>query len=130
MRVVRELVLATGEPLVAVADTLEGHGRHLVEWRFPLPPGGRAEVTGRDVRFALGDAARWLLPVDGDQAVSWTLEPGWVSPSYGVRHETLVLTGRGELQLPHRMIYLFSTHHRTEAARAADAGAAGLHPVN
>lgn len=126
VRVMREVVLAAGESVVAVADTLEGTGRHLVVWRFPLEPGLHAELDGRDVRFARNGAERWLLPVSGVEPLHWSLEPGWVSPSYGVRHENLVLTVSGELQLPHQMTYLFSTQRRSDAARLADARAVGL----
>jgi hypothetical protein len=105
---------------VAIADTLAGAGEHLIEWRFPLAPGVAAEIRGADVRFALGGRERWLLPASAVPA-AWTLEDGWVSPSYGVRHETRVLTLRARLQLPQQLRYLFSTIDVPAAARAAAA---------
>lgn len=124
--VTREIALASGAAMVAVADTLAGSGSHLVEWRFPLDPDVQAEILGRDVRFIHGGRERWLLPV-APLPGEWSLEPGWVSASYGVRRETRVLTLRGQLQLPQQMTYLFTTERRPEADRSADAGALLVH---
>jgi hypothetical protein len=126
VRVQREIVLATGRSFVAVADTLEGTGRHHATWRFPLEPGLDAVIDRGDVRLSKDDDERWVLALGEPGAMRWTLEPGWVSPSYGVRHETSVLTLRGELQLPSRMTYLFATRRRSDAARLADARSVGL----
>ena len=126
VRVVREIGIAAGTSLVAVADTLEGVGRHLVVWRFPLDPGVRADIDGWDVRFIRDGLERWLLPVSGGNALSWTLEPGWVSPSYGIKHENQVVTVTGEVQLPYRLTYLFSPERRPQTTRPADMRAAGV----
>jgi hypothetical protein len=120
VRVTRAIAASTTQHLVAIADTLAGGGAHLVEWRFPLAAGVAAEIRGADVRFELGGRERWLLPASAVPA-AWTLEDGWVSPSYGVRQETRVLTLRAELQLPQQLTYLFSTIDVPAAARAAAA---------
>lgn len=122
VRVTRAIALATGEPLVAVQDVLDGRDTHVVEWRFPLDPDLRAEIRGNDVRFEHGGRERWLLPAS-DLLAPWRLEPGWVSPSYGVRRETQVLALRATLRLPQRLSYLFAPAQRPEADRAAAAGA-------
>lgn len=124
--VTREVALASGTALVAVADTLDGAGSHLIEWRFPLDPDVQAEILGQDVRFGHGGRERWLLPV-GPLPGEWSLEPGWVSASYGVRRDTSVLTLRGRLHLPQQMTYLFTTERRSAADRRADAGALLVH---
>lgn len=121
VRVTREIAIATGRPLVAVGDTLEGAGTHAIVWRFPLDPGVRAHIEGGDVRFEGRGQARWLLAASSMPS-SWMLEPGWVSPSYGVRHETQVLTLRASLRLPYRLTYLFSV----APASGADRDAASL----
>jgi len=120
VRVTRSIALATGEPLVAVQDVLDGQGTHLVQWRFPLDPDLRADIRGHDVRFERDGRERWLLPASNLPA-SWTLEPGWVSPGYGVRRETQVLALRATCRLPQRLTYLFATAQRPEADRAAAA---------
>lgn len=122
VRVTRAMALAKGPAMVAVHDMLDGAGRHLVEWRFPLDPDVQADIQGGDVRFVWRGMERWLLPVAADGAAAWSLEPGWVSASYGVRRETRVLTLRGELQLPHHMTYLFAAE-RPGAHRQALASA-------
>jgi hypothetical protein len=124
--VTREVALARGRALVAVADTVDGAGSHLVEWRFPLDPGVQAEILGHDVRFVHDGRERWLLPT-APLAGAWSLEPGWVSTSYGVRRETRVLTLRVQLQLPQQMTYLFTTEHRSAAERRSDAGTFLVH---
>ena len=126
VRVAREIVLGSAPAVVAISDTLEGRGRHDVVWRFPLEPGLGATFDGGDVRFDSGGAERWYLPIAGAGALSWSLEPGWVSASYGVRRETQVLTGAATLDLPHRLTYLFSPCRRSTADRLADARALGL----
>ncbi|MDP1571600.1 MAG: alginate lyase family protein [Vicinamibacterales bacterium] len=120
VRVQRDVALAAGAPAVFVADVLEGEGRHRVTWRFPLPPDLEPVVDGHDVRLARGAAERWVLPVRGHQGLVWKVEAGWVSPSYGVRHETRVLRLEGDLQLPHRLTLLFTTRWRSAHERSAD----------
>lgn len=126
VRVQRECVLATGRSFVVVADTVDGTGRHQVTWRFPLPPDLEAAVEADEVRLSGRGQERWLLPVSGLDDMRWTLEPGWVSPSYGVRHATRVLTLDGTLQLPHRLTLMFATRQRSRAARLSDARSVGL----
>ena len=120
VRVTRAIALSRRQPLVAICDTLTGGGTHDVVWRFPLDPGVRAAIQAHDVRFESTGRERWLLAASPLPA-SWALEPGWVSPSYGVRHETTVLTLRATVPLPCTMTYLFSVVPRPDAARDAAA---------
>ena len=120
VRVTRAIAISTREHVVAIADTLAGSGRHDAIWRFPLDPDVHAAVDGARVRFTHDSAERWLLPVDPPPA-QWTLEPGWVSPSYGVRRETRVLTLRATVQLPYRFSYVFAAAPRADAPRVAAA---------
>lgn len=120
VRVQREIALLPGAGAVAVADVVDGEGRHRVTLRFPLPPGVEPVVDGRDVRLGRGADERWLLPVVAPETLAWSVEPGWVSPSYGVRHETRVLTLDGDLPLPARLTLLFSTRRRSADERSAD----------
>ena len=128
VRVMREVVAARGQSFVAVADALEGGGRHEVVWRFPLEPGLQAEIDGEDVRFEHAGISRWFLPVEGADVLRWTAsEPGWVSPRLrrppaGAGAD---FTGRGTLPLPYR-VYLFSTRPRSSVERRADARSVGL----
>jgi uncharacterized heparinase superfamily protein len=126
VRVTREAVLMRGESVVAFADTIEGTAQHVVVWRFPLEPGLQVAFNGGDVRFERDGAVRWLLPITGAESLRWTLEPGWVSPSYGVKHESLVLTASGEVQLPYRLTYLFAARRESDAERRAAARDVGL----
>ena len=120
VRVTRAIAMSTREPVVAIGDTLAGHGTHEVVWRFPLDPDVHAGIDGAPVRFTRGSAERWLLPAEQPPA-QWTLEPGWVSPSYGVRRETRVLTLRSTVQLPYRFSYVFAAAPRADAPRVAAA---------
>ena len=103
------------EPLVAVADTLTGTGTHDAAWRFPLDPSLVATIEGRSVRFDRAGERRWLTAASTLPS-AWTLEPGWVSPSYGVRHATQVVTLRAKVALPFRLSYVFSSVPRPDPA--------------
>jgi hypothetical protein len=67
-----------------VEDTLSGEREHRYDLRFHLAP-GEAWVSGSAV---LADGL--ALVIDGADEI--TLEPGWVSPRYGVRHEAPVVS--------------------------------------
>ncbi len=121
VHVTRAVALAASQVMVGITDTIGGGGAHLLEWRFPLDAEVRAECQGADVRLVRGDAERWLLPLDLPDEATWSLEPGWVSASYGVRRETTVLTLRRRVELPHRMTYLFTTERQSGADRRAAA---------
>ena len=51
----------------------------------------------------------------------WTLEPGWVSPSYGVKQDTMVVTLRTRLTMPQTLTYLFSSAPFPQPDREAGA---------
>lgn len=126
VRVQREIVLATGRSFVVVSDTVEGAAQHQVTRRFHLPAGLEPTIEGQDIRLSKDGQERWLLPVSGMGDLQWVIESGWVSPSYGVRHETRVLVVRGHLQLPHRLTVMFSSRRGVAAARLTDARSVGL----
>ena len=67
-----------------IEDTLTGDRDHRYDLRFHLPPG---EVwTSGSAVLAPGVA----LVIDGADEIA--VEPGWVSPSYGVKHEAPVIS--------------------------------------
>ena len=103
----RRIAVPHGQSRVDFTDTLEGTGRHEAVWRFPIAPGVRCEIASGGVRFNHDDGERWLrlAAVPHDFAVS--LEPGWVSPSYGIRHQTSVVVLRAVLTLPVTLTYSF-----------------------
>ena len=115
VHVTREIAMAKTEPLVAVADLLTGSGTHDAVWRFPLDPSLGATIEGANVRFDRAGERRWLMAAS-DLPSAWTLEPGWVSPSYGVRLATQVVTLRAKVSLPYRLSYLFSSAPRPDPA--------------
>ena len=118
VRVTREIAMAKGEPMIAVADTLTGGGSHDAVWRFPLDPSIVATIDGIAVRFDRAGERRWLIAASALPA-AWTLEPGWVSPSYGVRHATQVVTLRAKVSLPYSLSYIFSSAPRPDPAADA-----------
>jgi hypothetical protein len=82
----RTVVLDRSRHALAVLDRFEGIGEHAVTVPFHLAIG---------VRAARADDASWILDAGGtgfrlvfDVAEAWQVEaePGWVSPSYGVKH--------------------------------------------
>jgi uncharacterized heparinase superfamily protein len=85
--VVRAVELDTASHALTVVDRFEGEGGHSVTVPLQLPAGASAEpaepgrlavrVEGRRFDVRWGPADEWHVEV----------EPGWVSPSYGIKHD-------------------------------------------
>jgi hypothetical protein len=108
---------------VLVRDWVEGDGEHEIVWRFHLDPAVTPTVEGCDVRLSCGGRSVWLMPDKTAAGFLLSLEPGWVSPSYGVKLPTTVLVWRVTSRLPVTASYLFavrrlSRSERTEADSA------------
>jgi len=67
-----------------IEDELTGDRDHRYDLRFHLPPGD-AYVSGSAVL-----ASGLALVIDGAQEIA--VEPGWIAPRYGVRHEAPVVS--------------------------------------
>src|SRR5262249_45203476 len=76
-------------------------------WRFHLDPALRPETHGSDVRLVAANGDVWVLP-DERADMTFEIEDGWVSPSYGVREPTRVLVWRVRASLPFTASYLFA----------------------
>jgi hypothetical protein len=105
---VREVVADKTMPRVVVNDRLDGSGTHALTWRFHLDPRVRAEVQGRDVRLSSPSRDVWLRSDLPDSFLP-ALEPGWVSPSYGVKVPATVVVWKGTATLPIAASHSFST---------------------
>ncbi|PYR15190.1 MAG: hypothetical protein DMF94_32595 [Acidobacteria bacterium] len=124
----REILLARRAPRVVVRDRIEGAGRRTIIWRFHFDPSVKAELADGDCRLTNRAADVWMLPI-GDACGSWRLDKGWVSPSYGVRHDTSVLVIEYDGSLPISPAWLFAEARlpradRQEALDRLDARAA------
>lgn len=88
---VRSVLLDKVNHRLVVLDHFEGDGNHVARVPFHLDPNVAIEPAARGQWRLAANATSFLL-VSGDVA-DWqaTIEPGWVSPSYGVKHESLVL---------------------------------------
>ena len=73
-----------------LAELRKADGDRRVTWRFHLDPAVSVELDGGDCRLAIGGRVLWLLGVEPDRRPR-RIEPGWVSPSYGVRSKTNVI---------------------------------------
>lgn len=80
---VHERTLELDGVALRVTDVVRSEGCHDLEWTFPLPPGAPEIVDGAIVAL-FGDH---VLRIESD-TLELTLEPGWLSPSYGVRVAT------------------------------------------
>jgi hypothetical protein len=105
---VREFLVHRVDPVVLVRDRLDGPGSHRLVWRFHLDPRLRAELAGREVRLVGGGRVVWLALLDGPAGLDLRLDPGWVSPSYGVRTPTTVVAGELAAPLPLEALWLVS----------------------
>jgi hypothetical protein len=111
----REFALDRARPRVAVRDTLSGEGARGLTWRFHLDPAVTPTKLGADVRMSVGSRDVWLLASSVD--VTFAVEDGWVSPSYGVRFPTKVLVWRTTESLPFTISFLFAERYFDVVAR-------------
>lgn len=103
---------------VLVRDMLEGSGDHALTWRFHLDPAVTPERHGTDVRLSNGGRDVWLLPDECAAAMTFEIQPGWVSPSYGVRVPTQVLVWQTRSSVPITARFLFAASCLTHDERA------------
>jgi uncharacterized heparinase superfamily protein len=116
----RELFLARDAPRLLVRDQLDSRGQHVYAWRFHLDPAVSPELREGDVRLRHDEREVWLLPDGVGRALAFSLEPGWVSPSYGVKVPTTVLTWTSSAASV-RASFLFAESRLSEGERADEA---------
>jgi uncharacterized heparinase superfamily protein len=95
------------EARLNVRDTIAGVGTHRIVSRFHLDPAVAAHADGRRVRLSSRDRALWFL-CEGPPDLTVTLEPGWVSPSYGVKLPATVIQCATDGPVPVVLTYQFS----------------------
>jgi uncharacterized heparinase superfamily protein len=95
----RTIVLDRARHGFVIRDEFEGSGEHEVRVPFHLSPGVRVEQAASGIVRLAADGRGFLFVWEDSY---WELERrvAWVSPSYGLKHETLCLelVGRGRLQ--------------------------------
>lgn len=84
----RRVELRKGERTVIVEDRVTSDASHLLEWAFPLA-GGEVAIEGSRVTADFGGRR---LTIDA-AGVDFRVEPGWYSPSFGVRARVPVIRG-------------------------------------
>ncbi len=114
----RAILLHRRAPLVVVHDRLDGTGPHRLVWRFHLDPALEAELQGDAVRLSAGDRAVWFALVRGPADLAVRLEPGWVSPRYGVKVATAVLVAEAARALPVQAVWAFADRPPDASSRA------------
>jgi hypothetical protein len=77
------------EGRLTIDDEVAGPGSHALQWTFPLAP-CRAEARG-DRAVADFGGVRLTIHAPG---LEFAVEPGWYSPSYGVRRRTHFVRAR------------------------------------
>jgi uncharacterized heparinase superfamily protein len=124
---VRTILLHHEEPCMLVHDRLEGAGAHGLTWRFHLDPALQAEARADGVRLSSGDRVAWFTLLKGPPDLAFRLEPGWVSPRYGIKVANTVLVGETTADLPVEVSCAFTGHppDASERARCLSALAAG-----
>jgi hypothetical protein len=117
----REILVDRTAPRVVVRDRIEGAGTHSVIWRFHFDSSMTPELTDGDCRLTARAGEAWLLPL-GDTPGAWRLDRGWISPSYGVRHETsvLVIEYGGPLPVSARWLFADARLRREDRQHALD----------
>ena len=123
VNVVREAWLLKDGPEVIVRDSVEGAGFHDLVWRFHLDAPVKGTIEGAAVRLSSHGRDAWLQPIESLDGLTVQVEAGWMSPSYGVRHEIQVIVIRGRVALPRIVSFRFGSH-LLPAGRLRDLAAA------
>jgi hypothetical protein len=76
-------------------------------WRFHLDPALDPVVDGTDVRLRAAGREAWLQLASASDGLTMTIEQGWISPTYGVRAATRVVTLQGRAVLPQVVSFRF-----------------------
>jgi hypothetical protein len=114
----REFYLSKEASRLLVRDRLDANAPHRFTWRFHLDPAVTASAHGVDVQLAAGGREVWLLPDPAAAGFTLSLEDGWVSPSYGVKVPTTVITWTVTAGAPITASYLFAESRLGEGERA------------
>jgi hypothetical protein len=126
----REWIADKHAPRVLVRDRLDGEGMHALAWRFHLDPAVAPEQDGCDVRLTCGGKTVWMLPDETAATFSFSIEPGWVSPSYGVKLPTSVLVWKATAKIPVAASYLFADARFSSRERRIVSEAMGESPAS
>ena len=98
--VTREIELIKEEPAIVIRDRIDGASRRPLTWRFHLDPQVTVERQGTDLRLSTHGRAAWLQMTAPTTDLNVILEPGWVSPSYGVRTPNQIVVIHAVTSLP------------------------------
>jgi len=91
-----------------VRDILSGAGTHAIVSRFHLDPAVTPALDGRSVRLSSRERELWFR-LEADASFRVSLEPSWVSPSYGVKHPSTVIVCAATARVPLTLSYSFSS---------------------
>jgi uncharacterized heparinase superfamily protein len=114
----REVLFHKGVARVALRDSFAGIGRHRFVWRFHLDPAVRPELEADGVRLTGAGQAVWLWPLTLPRTASLRIEPGWISPSYGIKLSTSVIVLEVTAESPLAVAWLFADAPLPAAQRA------------
>ena len=67
-----------------------------------------AALDGRSVRLSSRERELWFR-LEADASFRVSLEPSWVSPSYGVKHPSTVIVCAATARVPLTLSYSFSS---------------------
>src|SRR5262249_50578384 len=101
--------------------------------RLELDRDVAAHIDGDHVRLTVAGRCVWLTTAAGPADLDVSLEAGWVSPSYGVKVPTVVVTWRATAARSFEISFLFAEarldgHVRREAVdRLAGASPSAHH---
>jgi uncharacterized heparinase superfamily protein len=115
---VREFLAHRRAPVVLLRDRLVGQGVHRYVWRFHLDPAVHPTLDADRVRLAAGDRCLWLACLEAPPGLRLTLDPGWVSPSYGVRVPTRVVRAEVTRAAPVGAVWALASEPVDAGARA------------
>jgi hypothetical protein len=102
----RQVYFDKGRHYWIVRDQLSGRGVHTLEWFFHFNAGIPIQVSHDGIVTQCQEGANLFLHVSGDTKLHMRREEGWVSPSYGVKHEAHVVQYSYTGELPVSVLFL------------------------
>jgi hypothetical protein len=90
-----------------IHDKVEGNGVHKVEWNFHAAEKVFVGLREDSVRFETGKDLPLVMLIDSSEEYKCETKDGWVSPSYGVKKESTILTITVSVRLPIEMSFGF-----------------------
>ncbi len=114
----RSLYLSKSNQILLIRDELLGAGVHKLEFNFHINRMKLETLENHLVQMLPTDSPTGLLFANCDASSRFQVDSGWVSPSYGVRYPSIVLSQKQTSNLPFTALFAAAPNATNDASRA------------